>query len=76
VKNQNDFAVCDSGRVNSWIKVSDLRDPEVKQKSEHSYESRLVLRVEKHRNKVAYVTRLQSIVFKVSGGGEKSKGHL
>ena len=33
--------------MNSRIKVSDLRDPEIKQKRERSYESGLVLRVEK-----------------------------
>jgi hypothetical protein len=42
--------------VNSWVIVSDLRDPEVKQRERHSYESGFVSRVEKHhclRNKVA-----------------------
>jgi hypothetical protein len=37
----------DSGRMNSRIKVSDLRDPEVKQKSEHTCENGSVLKVEK-----------------------------
>jgi hypothetical protein len=60
----------DSGRVNSWVIVSDLRDPEVKQRERHSYESGFVLRVEKHRclrNKVADFSKFR---------GKKSKGHL
>jgi hypothetical protein len=38
----------DSGRVNSRFKVSDLRDPEIKQKSEHVCENESVLKVKKH----------------------------
>jgi hypothetical protein len=61
----------DSGRVNSRIKVSDLRDPEVKQKE------RTFLRkwtcFESRKSIAAYATRLQSFQ---SFGGEKSKGHL
>jgi hypothetical protein len=37
----------DSGLVNSKIKVSDLRDPEIKQKSEHTCENGSVLKVGK-----------------------------
>ena len=37
----------DSGRVNSRFKVSDLRDPEMKQKSEHTCKNGSVLNVEK-----------------------------
>jgi hypothetical protein len=54
--------------VNSKIKVSDLRDPEIKQKSEHTCEKWICFESEK--SIAVQATRFQS--FKISEGKRKT----